>query len=85
MSSTLTIQLDAEVLQSAEQEARAHHTTVPEVIARHLNVMARNWQDSHTGRTPITDSLRGAVNVPQDFDERAALIEELEKQHGARG
>ena len=52
MSTTLTIQLDAEVLQSAEQEAKARHTTLPEVVAQQLRVMARNWQDSRAGRTP---------------------------------
>ncbi|MEW6303598.1 MAG: DUF6364 family protein [Verrucomicrobiota bacterium] len=85
MSTTLTITLDSEVLQSAEQEARAHHTTVPDVVAQQLRVMARNWQDSRAGRTPLTDALRGAVKLPPDFDERAALTEQLQKKHGVQG
>jgi len=85
MSATLTVNLDSEVLQLAEQEARARHTTLPEVVAHQLHVMARNWQDSRAGRTPVTDSLRGAVKLPPDFDERAALTEELQKQHGVQG
>lgn len=82
MSATLTIALDADVLLFAEQEARAHHTTVPEIIAHQLRVMAQNWKDSRDGKTPVTDELRGVVKLPPDFDERAALTEELEKQHG---
>src|SRR5256885_14890602 len=78
MSATLTINLDSEILQLAEQEARARHTTLPEVVARQLSVMARNWQDSRAGKTPVTDALRGAVKLPPDFDERAALTEELQ-------
>jgi hypothetical protein len=85
MSATLTVDLDTEVLQFAEQEARARHTTLPEVVAHQLRVMARNWQDSRAGKTPITDSLRGAVKLPPDFDERAALREELLKKHGVQG
>jgi hypothetical protein len=50
MSATLTIRLEAEVLRSAEQEAKARHTTLPEVVAQQLRVMARNWEDSHAGR-----------------------------------
>ena len=85
MSATLTVNLDSEILQLAEQEARARHTTLSEVVARQLRVMARNWQESRAGRTPATDALRGAVKVPPDFDERAALTEELQKQHGVQG
>ncbi len=85
MSATLTVDLDAEVLALAEQAARARHTTLPEVVALHLRVMARNWQDSRAGRTPLTDELRGAVKLPPDFDERAVLTEELQKEHGVQG
>ena len=85
MSATLTVNLDSEILQMAEQEARARHTTLPEVVGRQLRVMARNWQDSRGGKTPITDALRGTVELPPDFDERAALTEEMQKKHGVRG
>ncbi len=46
MSTTLTVSLDAELLQYAELKAKAHQTTLPEVMAKQLRVMARNWQDS---------------------------------------
>lgn len=82
MNATLTIDLDSEVLELAEREARHRQTTLSEVVGEQLRIMARNWQDSQAGRTPITDSLRGAVKLPADFDERAALIEELRKKHG---
>ena len=82
MSATLTVNLDPEILQLAEQEAQAPHTTLPEVVARQMRVMARNWQESRGGKTPITDVLRGAVRLPPDFDGRAVLTEELQKKHG---
>ncbi len=84
MSTTLTIDLDADVVRLAEQEAKARHTTLPEVIAHQLRVMARNWQDSKAGKTPVTDSLRGVVKLPPNFEESAALTEELQKKHGAQ-
>ena len=85
MSATFTVNLDSEVLQLAERQARARHTTLPEVVAHQLRVMARNWQDSRADKTPVTDALRGAVKLPPDFDERAALTEELQKKHGIQG
>ncbi len=85
MSATLTVNLDSEILHLAEQEARARHTTLPEVVARQLRVMARNWQESRAGKTPTTDALRGAVKLPSDFDGRATLTEELQKKHGLQG
>lgn len=85
MSATLTINLDSDVLQSAEQEAKARHTTLSEVVVQQLRVMARNWQESKAGKTQVTDALRGAVKLPPDFDERAVLTEELRKKHGFQG
>ena len=85
MSATLTVNLDADILQLAEQEAKARHTTLPEVVAHQLRVMARNWQDSRSGKTPVTDALRGAVKLPPNFDEHAALTEEFQKKHGVQG
>ena len=81
----MTLHLDGDVLRLAEQEAQAGHTTLPEVVGRQLHVMARNWQDSQAGKTPLTDALRGAVRLPADFDERAVLTGELLRKHGDRG
>jgi hypothetical protein len=85
MSFNLTVNLDNEVRVLAEQEAQARHTTLTEVVRHQLNVMARNWKDSHAGKTPITDNLRGSVKLPPDFDEQKILAEELLKKHGRRG
>ena len=74
MNATVTVNLDEDVLQLAEQEARARQTTVPEVLALQVRVMAQNWLASRAGRTPLTDALRGSVKLPADFDERAALL-----------
>ena len=82
MNATLTVQLDAEVLQFAEQEARAHRVTVPEVVRRQLTVMAENWRDSQSGRTPLTDALRGSLTLPPDTDAREAVGERLRKKYG---
>ena len=84
MSSTLTVRLDAEVLKLAENEARARRTTLNEVVSQQLRVMAQNWKNTQAGKTPITDSLRGAVKLPADFDERETVTEELMKKHGIR-
>lgn len=85
MSATVTVNLEPALLELAEQEARARHTTLADVVGQQLSIMARNWQDSRAGKTPLTDSLRGAVKLPAGFDERAALTDELEKRHGIQG
>lgn len=82
MSTTFTLELDPSIVAGAEQEARRRQTTVAEVLARQLQVMALNWQLSQTGKTPVTDSLRGVIHVPADFDERGALVSELLKRDG---
>ncbi len=85
MSATLTINLEPTELEHAEQEAHARQTTVAEVVSRQLRVMARNWQESRAGRTPLADSLRGAGKLPANFDRHDALVEELRKRHGGQG
>ena len=82
MNATLTVQLDAEVLQFAEQEARAHRVTLPEVVRRQLTVMAENWRDSHAGRTPLTDALRGSLALPPGTIAREVVGEGLRKKYG---
>ena len=82
MSSTLTVSLDSDLLQLAEQEARSRQTTLSDVVRQQLHVMAENWKDSQSGQTPVTDSLRGAIKLPKDFDKNAVLAEELLKKHG---
>ncbi len=82
MTTTLQVTIDPRVLEYAEQEARRKRTTVAEVVARQLEVMALNWQDSQAGKTPVTDELRGAVSLPGDFDARNELTEQLVRKHG---
>ena len=57
----LTADLDLHTLWLTEQEALARNTTLPEVVAQQLRVMARKWQQSGEGKSPVTDALRGAV------------------------
>jgi len=82
MNATLTLHLDSDVLAGAEREARRRSTTIADVVAQQLQVMALNWQESQAGKTPLTDALRGAVSLPEDFDEQGVLIEELSRKHG---
>ena len=58
MNATLTVDLDSQVLERAEHEARARRTTLAAIVAKQLDVMAVNWEQSQAGRTPITDGLR---------------------------
>lgn len=82
MNATLTVQLDAEVLQSAEQEARAHRMTLPEMVRRQLTIMADNWRDSQAGRTPLTDELRGSFVLPAASVPQEMVSEGLRQKYG---
>ena len=82
MNATLTVEMDAEVLQRAEREARAHSMTLPQAVAHQLTVMAQNWADSHAGKTPLTDELRGTLVLPANAGYRDVLVDELSKKHG---
>lgn len=83
MSATLVIEVDQDVLDSAEKSAKARNTTVNEVVADQLKWMAENWRQSQAGKTPITDSLRGIAHAgaagSQDL-----LADQLMKKHGLK-
>lgn len=84
MKATLTLHLDAELLRLASEEAEARQTTLPDVMARQVVIMAENRRDSRAGRTPVTDALRGAVTLPAGFAEDEALATALGEKHDAR-
>lgn len=76
MNATLSLEVPAEVLRRAEEEARRHRTTVSELVARQLEVLALNWETSVAGKSPITDSLRGVVSLPPGLEVKDVVIEE---------
>ena len=82
MNATLTVSLDAEILRLAEREAEARKMTLPEMVERQLKIMAQNWRDSQAGRIPITDELRGSLELPAGRDEREILTEALREKYG---
>jgi len=82
MNATLTVNVDAEVLEQAAREAGAHKMSLPQAVEQLLRVMAENWRLSTQGRTPLTDSLRGCVSLPPDADYRAVVAEEVGRKYG---
>jgi hypothetical protein len=84
MNVTLTLHLDAELLRLASEEAEARQTTLPDLMARQVEIMAQNRRDSRAGHTPVTDALRGTMALPAGFDEDTAIADALREKHEAR-
>ena len=82
MSTTLSITVDDEVLALAEQQARAHDTQVSSAIDSLLQTMAENFRLSRQGLTPVTDRLRGIVQIPTGRDWRDLAAEARIEKHG---
>jgi len=81
MNATLNLDLDPEILREAEMEAHSRNTTLASIIAWQLGIMALNWKESQSGKTPLTDFLRGSVRLPANFDLQAALENELSSEY----
>ena len=82
MSATFSVDLDAEVLRLAEEEARARQTSLSEMVSGYLSVLAKNRRESAAGKTPGSDSLRGAVKLPESFVARDVVEETLMRKYG---
>ncbi len=81
MNATLHLELDPQILHEAELEARRRNTTLARIVARQLGIMSLNWKESQSGKTPLTDFLRGAVQLPEDFDLKTTLEIELASKY----
>ena len=82
MSATFSLDVDPEVLRLAEEAAGARQISLSKMISEYLETVADNRRDSSAGKSPVTDSLRGSVKLPENFDQREAVEEALGQKYG---
>nr|GFD43322.1 hypothetical protein [Tanacetum cinerariifolium] len=86
--SQLTITLDDNLLQAAQEYARQHGQKLDALVARLLadtvRPTASEPQQTETieERLAMVRQLSGSVKLPADFDYRVVVAEELAKKYG---
>ena len=77
MRTSLTIQLDDQILAAAEQYAQKRGHSLTELVEQYLQTLPQ----SEPELSPKVRRLKGIAKVGQDFDYEAALEEERFNKH----
>lgn len=82
---TITIELDAELRELAEQEAQLFGTTVPEAIRRRIAILVKSRRATRTGESSITYNFQGAIYLSDNANLSQLLVEELRRSMAGAG
>jgi len=82
MNTKLTLTVQKSVIKKAKQFAKSEGRSLSSIIENYLKAITANKDFEEIKDTPITDSLRGSVKVPEgfDFDYKKAILEERSKK-----
>ena len=84
--SQLTITLDDNLLQAAQEYARQHGQELDMLVAQLLQAAVQPTIPSQPLTTrplsPIVQELYGSVKLPADFDYKAAIEEAIQEKYG---
>lgn len=81
MSTKLTLTIEKDVIQKAKKYARKKNRSLSDIIENYLKTLTSREKlpDDHSGQ--IVNSLRGSFKMPEGFDYKKELQNELEKKH----
>lgn len=81
MTSKLTLSINQEVIEKAKYYARKKGRSLSGLVENYLKALGSN--DPETGDfSPKVKRLLGAVKLPDDFDYKKSVREEIENKHG---
>lgn len=85
MNTKLTLTIEQSLIDKAKRYAKGKGRSLSDIVENYLKVMINEETPKVIDSTPITSSLRGAFEVPEDFDYKKELSKGLSKkylQHG---
>ena len=85
MNTKLTLTIEQSLIDKAKRYAKGKGRSLSDIVENYLKVMINEEMPKVIDSTPIASSLRGAFEVPKDFDYKKELSKGLSKkylQHG---
>ena len=79
MTTKLTLTVEKSVIEQAKSYAKNTGRSLSEIIENYLTTITNDKVENNL--SPKLKKLVGAVNLPEDFDEKAALRLVLEEKH----
>jgi len=80
MDKKLTLSLDQSIIEKAESYAKSNNISLSKLIEAYLNSLTKQAKES-SEITPLVKSLSGVMDLPADFDEKAAYSDFLMEKY----
>lgn len=81
MGSKLTLNVDKDLARKAKTYARSRGRSLSDLVESYFKILTRKSDDAEFDLTTKVKSLLGSIKVPEDFDYKADLADQLSKKH----
>ena len=85
MNTKLTLTIDKALIEKAKRHAKQKGRSLSDIVENYLKVLTNAKNDQSIDQSPVTSSLRGTFNVPEEFDYKEVLSESLLEKHHKNG
>ncbi|WP_343702107.1 DUF6364 family protein [Chitinophaga sp.] len=82
MTTKLTLTIEDEVIHLAKSYANAHNQSLSSIVESYLRALTASAQRGPKKHAPQVARLKGAVQLPEDFNDKKAMAEALAKKYG---
>jgi hypothetical protein len=81
MDSKLTLNVDKDLARKAKTYARSRGRSLSDLVESYFKILTSKSDDSEFELTAKVKSLLGSIKVPEDFDYKTDLSDQLSKKY----
>jgi hypothetical protein len=81
MDSKLTLNVDKDLARKAKIYARSRGRSLSDLVESYFKILTSKATDNENDLTTKVKSLMGSIKVPEDFDYKADLSDQLSKKY----
>ena len=81
MDSKLTLNVDKDLARKAKRYARSRGRSLSDLVESYFKILTSKSDDAEFDLTTKVKSLLGSIKVPEDFDYKTDLADQLSKKY----
>jgi len=81
MDSKLTLNVDKDLARKAKDYARSRGRSLSDLVESYFKILTNKTIDNEDELTTKVKTLMGSIKVPEDFDYKADLSDQLSKKY----
>ena len=82
METKLTLTMEHEIIFRAKAYARQKGRSLSDLVENYLKAIITETREENIQITPLVKSLKGSIQVPENFDYKSALGDSLSNKYG---